>query len=104
MMDAVSTDQLTVEMFTGALETAFHVENAADISLDLKLLEATPVPSPGAPNSMRHPFSLVFKTVGRYQCPQGTYRLHHEALGILEIFLVPIGLDEAGTSLQAVFS
>jgi hypothetical protein len=50
----------------------------------------------------RTAFSLLFK------CPvpaaQGTYALQHEALGQLEIFLVPLRQDGAGVQLEAIFS
>jgi hypothetical protein len=35
--------------------------------------------------------------------PQKLYRLRHEELGKVTIFLVPIGRDASGVSYQAVF-
>ena len=50
----------------------------------------------------RTAFALLFA------CPvpaaQGTYALQHEALGQLEIFLVPIRQDGAGVHLEAIVS
>jgi len=36
--------------------------------------------------------------------PQRLYRLEHNGLGELDIFLVPIGKDEQGVSYQATFN
>jgi hypothetical protein len=36
--------------------------------------------------------------------PQRIYRLQHEELGQLELFLVPIGPDADGMCYEAVFS
>lgn len=52
----------------------------------------------------RGPFSLTFK--GR--CPdmptQGLYRLEHPTVGELEIFLVPVGMEEEDYLFEAVFN
>ena len=36
--------------------------------------------------------------------PQGTYKVEHEKLGTLEIFLVPIGPDKEGLCYEAIFN
>jgi hypothetical protein len=46
----------------------------------------------------------VFRGPAEVVLPQKIYPLEHEALGKLEIFLVPIGPDEAGMCYEAVFS
>ena len=56
---------------------------------------------PHAPR--REPFALVF--TAEPVLDQGTYMLEHPALGRLEVFLVPVGLDAAGRALyEAVFN
>lgn len=52
----------------------------------------------------REPFSIVFQSVNKEPIPQQIYRLSNEQLGDLEIFIVPIGQDEAGVRYEAVFS
>ncbi|HVR06796.1 MAG TPA: hypothetical protein VMW75_02010 [Thermoanaerobaculia bacterium] len=70
--------------------------------LDLELVEITP--GGQAPRRNRRTFSLVFRGPRRPWLPQGVYRLDHEAMGALELFLVPIGPDPQGPLYQAVFT
>jgi hypothetical protein len=59
------------------------------------------VPRAGAPRS--EPFSLEF--VGPAPAlEQRTYQLQHPALGSLEIFVVPVGLDDEGVRYEAIFN
>lgn len=51
----------------------------------------------------RQPFSLVFVARDPRVLPQRIYRLEHNGLGDLDIFLVPIGKDANGVSYQAMF-
>jgi hypothetical protein len=52
----------------------------------------------------RPPFSLIFLGPGEFVLPQQIYALRHDALGELEIFLVPVGRDAEGVRYQAVFN
>ncbi len=53
----------------------------------------------------RRPFSLIFSNPRKDSyLPQRTYSLEHAKLGVLEIFLVPIGPDENGMFYEAVFT
>ena len=52
----------------------------------------------------RVPFSLVFVADHPAVLPQRLYRIEHEALGALSIFLVPIARDTRGVSYQATFN
>ena len=58
------------------------------------------------PNAPRpDPFALEFEGPTRPPLGQGTHRLEHAQLGSLDIFLVPIGVDEYGGLLyEAVFN
>lgn len=53
----------------------------------------------------RTPFSLLFRggPADRY-LPQQTYELSHPDLGVLSIFLVPLGPDAEGMRYEAVFN
>ena len=56
-------------------------------------------------NLKREPFSLVFRAGSpQFYLPQRIYRLEHEKLGALELFLVPIGPDENGMRFEAIFN
>ncbi|MGC3988450.1 MAG: hypothetical protein QM796_01950 [Chthoniobacteraceae bacterium] len=72
-------------------------------SITLVLAEAVLL-SPQAQGGFRAPFSLTFRGPSGLYLPQGIYRLEHEAMGALEIFLVPIAPDAQGSHFEAVFN
>ena len=49
-------------------------------------------------------FALTFRVAGPGVPPQGTYRLEHHALGVFDLFLVPVGHDARGARMEAVFN
>ncbi len=49
-------------------------------------------------------FSLLFLAPLKCNAEQGVYELQHENLGMLSIFLVPLGSDEKGHQLEAIFN
>jgi hypothetical protein len=49
-------------------------------------------------------FSLFFQGPGEFCLPQRIYRMEHEALGALDIFIVPIGIEGNRYQYEAVFS
>ena len=49
-------------------------------------------------------YSLFFTAPGESGLLQGIYTLSNSKLGEMEVFLVPVALDERGLRLQAVFS
>ena len=53
---------------------------------------------------LREPFSIVLRGPAEPLLPQRIYRLEHDELGPLELFLVPIGQDADGTRYEAVFA
>jgi hypothetical protein len=98
-------EALTAASFQPYLNDAFTIE-LENGSLELRL---SSVPIVGQSNmaatdDRRQPFSLVFVEPGGRYLPQQIYRLAHPALGTLDIFLVPIGKDQHGLRLEAVFS
>ncbi|HEV7921621.1 MAG TPA: hypothetical protein VGR02_12605 [Thermoanaerobaculia bacterium] len=53
----------------------------------------------------RDSFAMQFLGPVNSYLPQGTYAMHHEALGKeLPIFIVPIGREEAGFQYEAIFT
>lgn len=70
--------------------------------LDLQLTAIEPAGTGSFPG--RAPFSLFFHGPRVPLLAQKIYALEHPALGRLEIFLVPIGLEGEGVRYQAVFS
>jgi uncharacterized protein DUF6916 len=55
----------------------------------LELVEVNELARGAGGDGVRVPFSLVFS--GQPGMPQGIHRLEHEALGPLDVFLVPVG-------------
>ena len=49
-------------------------------------------------------FSLLFAGPNGQWLPQATYPVRHPALGMIDIFLVPIGPLEDGNGYQAIFT
>jgi hypothetical protein len=93
-------DELTHETFAARIGEPFAIAEPA--ALDLLLEEANL--GTEAPDAPRQPFSLVFRGPPQPLLPQRIYRLEHEALGALEIFIVPISCDAGGARYEAVFT
>jgi hypothetical protein len=70
------------------------------------LIEVSPLKKYVAPDSERTPFSLLFKSCDSSSniLPQKLYRMAHDDMGELEIFLVPIARDESGVTYEAAFN
>jgi hypothetical protein len=70
-------------------------------AVELVLAEVTTLADrPGG----RDPFSLLFRGPPQPNLPQAIHRLEHAQLGALEIFVVPLAPDDAGTRYEAIFS
>ena len=89
------------EQFAARLNQDFEIV-FTDGTLPVKLSEARPLGV--RPESIREPFALTFVADRPLRLPQGTYRMRHAALGEMEIFLVPIAVDQTSSSFEAVFN
>ncbi len=94
-------DQLTCEDFSRrAGETFRHTRESGEI-LELELVEAVEM---GGTPSQRAPFSVVFRVPAESHLEQAIYALEHAEMGMLELFLVPLGPHEDGMRYEAVFT
>jgi len=94
-------DVLTREDFLPRVGETFRV---GETGTDLVLTEAASLAARGASAGPRRaPFSLLFRGP-KPVLPQRTWALENEALGRLEIFLVPIGADADGVRYEAIFN
>lgn len=59
---------------------------------------------PDGTTAARESFSVLFRAPPNWRYPQTTYRVSHSRLGELSMFLVPVGPDESGMQLEAVFN
>lgn len=98
---------LTLERFAATVGEPYAIEQpeaAPPIELVLAEIEARG-PAPAADgDGPRQPFALVFRGPTEPQLAQQIVPLRHEALGRLEIFIVPVALDADGASYEAVFA
>jgi uncharacterized protein DUF6916 len=92
---------LTHAHFEACRQQPFVIDLDGRQRLPLDLVEVHR-PS-GPPSGGRQLVSLVFRGPRQPVLPQQVYTLTNDTLGRLEIFLVPIGPDEAGVRYEAVF-
>lgn len=93
-----------IETFAPHVGTEFLAAGGIGDPLALRLSEVNA--GTAQPNAPRvEPFSLVFTGPAAPILDQEIHRLEHDELGSLDIFLVPIGYDQAGSMrYEAVFN
>ena len=77
----------------------FDMQTSAGV-VPLKLVKVDPAGESGRAGGA---FSLLFDGAGGPALPQAIYPVPHPVLGMMEIFLVPIGPSAGGNGYQAVF-
>jgi hypothetical protein len=83
-------EDLTVDDFRPLQGDSFRIAPDGAPDFEVELVEVTEIPrEPGG----RAPFSLVFEGGPNPPLPQRIYRVEHEGLGELDIFLVPVAVD-----------
>jgi len=99
-------DPLSCATFEALRGQAFGLHVGAQGTAALELVEVEPLPLHAGMGHQpaRTPFSLVFRGDKGAALPQRIYGIEHEALGRVEIFLVPIGPDPQGQRYEAVFN
>jgi hypothetical protein len=88
---------LTADDFTPLHGDRFRIAPDDAEPFEVELVEVTKIPrEPGG----RAPFSIEFQGGPNPPLPQRAYRVEHDTLGAIEIFLVPIAADRY----EAVFT
>ena len=100
-------ERLSEEDFRKHLGTKFRVrldevEGAPGVELELEEVVQSPSLSHSRGDAVR--FSTYFRGPGDIFLPQRIYKLGHEQMGEIELFLVPVGQDQRGFRYEAVFS
>jgi hypothetical protein len=96
-------DQLQNSDFVPYLNQTFTVRIEGIEPIDLELVFATEK-STGIRPGVRRPFSLHFLgPVSSQYLLQNTYKLEHPELGVLDLFLVPLGPEEGRMRYEAIF-
>jgi hypothetical protein len=98
----------TRDTFSGRLGERFRLHLDSGATLDLSLAQFQdlgPKNTAARPEKpARTPFSVVFLGPPDPLLPQRIYRFEHEQLGFFEIFIVPVGRDQAGARYEAIFT
>ena len=97
-------DQLTVENFQPHVGSSFWVQFPNETKVEMRLVSAAKVMESEAARLARHPFSLYFIGPKSFKLQQHMYRVTHETLDPMEIFLVPIGETPDTYQYEAVFA
>jgi hypothetical protein len=100
----MSNRQLVFEDFADKVEQVFVISDQDAPAIPMTLAEAGLLPTRGTMPGLRPPFSLTFLAKDPRVLPQRIYRLEHNGLGLLEIFLVPTAKDAQGVSYCATFN
>src|SRR5579862_9806238 len=95
-------EALTVESFAPHVGDVFLLREDEG-TLELRLTRATPF---GAQmrDGRRAPFAIEFSGPIEPILPQHVYRLEHETLGTIDIFIVPLAPEGGGARYEAVFN
>lgn len=77
---------------------------AAGSAVPVELIEVRDLGTRVLEDERLENYALVFRAAVKGHAPQGIYRIEHEALGALDVFLVPIGPDAVGMRYEAIFN
>ena len=86
--------------FSENLHSVFRMALSEGASLNLELIEVAE--QHHSPHLEQ--FSVIFRGPLTPQCPQRIYKLEHERLGAMELFLAPLGPQNEGMLYQSCFS
>ena len=91
---------LAIGDFTPHQDAVFEL-TAANDAVPLRLVK---VEKAGESGRAGGAFSLLFAAPAGTRLPQAIYPVTHPSLGVMEIFLVPIGPRSGGAGYQAIFT
>jgi hypothetical protein len=97
----------TPATFTPHVGTVFEItfiDGTLELTLESVASFGSRAPRPDVPDLRTEPFSLLFLGPPQPVLPQRTWDLAHPALGVLAIFLVPIGPVGGRMRYEAVFN
>lgn len=93
-------DIFDIEMFEGHQNSKFLMHYGDSQTAELELVKVTDVGS----SERQKQFSLLFQGPSEAPVAQGIYRVDHDKLGDLDLFLVPIAKDDSGVRYEAIFN
>lgn len=89
-------DKLTVADFSQYVDQKFSVHTDVNGPVELVLSEAIEMGAAPQDTQYRRAFSVVFVGPAQPILPQRIYRVEHEDMGALDLFLVPLGPNREG--------
>jgi ribosomal protein S18 acetylase RimI-like enzyme len=93
-------EEFTLEMFSDKVNTIFQMHYGGSEAVPLELVSVTDLGS--TPRQIQ--FSAIFRGPESAPIHQGIYRVDHDKMGSMNLFLVPIGKDAKGVEYQAIFN
>jgi hypothetical protein len=96
--------QFVFEDFADKVGNVFTLSEEDLPAIALTLKEAVLLNPAFAPKDLRPPFALTFLAADPRVLPQHLYRMAHDGLGEVTIFLVPRGKDDSGVTYIATFN
>lgn len=99
-------EKLTSADFRPHLNQVFRICGGSSEALESELIEVDEM-GPGhrqGETAVRQPFSILLRGPAEPVLPQAIYRIEHNEMGALDLFLVPIGPDDQGMRYEAVFN
>lgn len=94
---------LTENEFSQHLNTKFRV-NLDDSHMDLELVEVKSYIGKPVEQEGMERFSIYFQGPADPHLPQELYTFSHDQMGEFDLFIVPIGKNDAGFRYEAVFN
>ena len=96
--------QLVFEDFSDKVGDVFTISEEDLPAIALTLKEAVLLNPALAPKDLRPPFALTFLAEDPRVLPQRLYRMAHDGLGEVTIFVVPSAKNDSGVTYQATFN
>jgi hypothetical protein len=93
---------LSHSSFEEQLDTPFRVHFGGEAPLEVVLYQVRLHEPHGGPRTQ--PFSIYFRGPRQPVLPQAIYRMEHDRMGTMDLFIVPIGPDGQGMGYEAVFN
>jgi hypothetical protein len=96
--------QLVFEDFADKVGDVFTIGEPDVPAIALTLKQAEPLNPAWGPKGVRPPFALSFLAADPRVLPQRLYRMAHDGLGEIAIFLVPSAKTAEGVTYHATFN
>ncbi len=99
-MSETSVQMPTHSQFLANANTRFRWNLGNSSEADLALIDVSELTE----NGLTRSFSLLFRAPGDVPPEQSIYRLSHDTLGAMELFLVPVKQDSEGIYFESIFN